>query len=330
MILDLNHLERLDPQQRQQIEQLIEQHPYLKSKMETARQLDTGTQPTPAAVPPPPPPPPPPMANAAEARKAAAAEVLDYEALKPDASAPYTPSAPPVRPTIKVDPKAHSFSRIGEEETAAKEEEEKPKKAEPTLASGQTFSPDGKEHPVLSKMKVLLGMRSADPDPVRIKIGGVEYGFRQVNREKMVQANTIAMRDSFDDSQYRANIETAILAHAVVEIDRLPKEVVFQIPESETNLLGEFKTYSISERRARSSEMFYEFLKEAPPELTNTLVSMYDQEFPGVDLLEPGKQFYFCPEAECQYKRVLGNGQKGYCPLHGRELVAEADLPNPS
>lgn len=332
MILDLGNLDKLPPQQRKQFEQLIEQHPYLKSKMETAREINTAPKvepktetkkEAPAAV------------NPAEAFQKRTFDdgALDYDAMRPESSTVYQPikQKPEDRPTIKIDAQEHSFTEmVPQEENGPKEEPKVEQKKEQKISKDQTFSPEGKEHPILTKMKTLLGMKTADVPPVYVKVGSVEYGMRQLGRDKMVFANSMALRGSFDDNQYRANIEAAIVATAITHIDRVPKEIVFQIPDEEEDLAGVKRKYTFDQQKERASELLYRFLKDAPNEVTNTLASMYGQEFPTLDLVEPGKQFNFCPEASCQYKYLLEDGQKAYCPHHGRLLVAERDLPNPS
>jgi len=191
------------------------------------------------------------------------------------------------------------------------------------------FSTQGKEHPILSKMRASLGLVSSE-DIKSVDVGGVKYTMKRVTREILARVTGFVSFRAETAEEFTTNYETAILAWAVQEIDNVSKELVFNIPDKETDLEGKTRHLTTIQKHDKASEELYRFLNNSPNELIQALSAYYEQEFPSVNLLGPNRTFAICPEPNCTYKRILPRGEVGYCTYHGVELVSEADLPNPS
>jgi hypothetical protein len=191
------------------------------------------------------------------------------------------------------------------------------------------FSTEGKEHPILSKMRASLGMVDR-ADYRTVEIGGIKYTFKRVTREELARVTGFTSFRSSNGEEFATNVETAILAWAIQDIDGVPKEDVFNIGEKETDTDGKTKYLTSLQKKDKASEEMYRFINSSPNELSQALSAYYEQEFPSVGLLGPNRTFAICPEENCTFKRIVTRGEAGYCTYHGAELVQEGDIPNPS
>lgn len=145
-------------------------------------------------------------------------------------------------------------------------------------------------------------------------------------------ATALASARSLDDlSNLRSNIESAIVAFSTRKIDGINTEDAFEVPQVEFSLrTGKDEPLSLVERQGKGSHLMYEFLVDAPTELTETLITFYEQKFPQLSLLDKQRVFALCPVQDCQYKAIINVVDTRYCIYHGKELKKEGDLPNPS
>ena len=180
------------------------------------------------------------------------------------------------------------------------------------------FSPVGKEHPVIAKLKATLGMNEVSSKLTNI--GGTRYEMRRLRREELIKATSLAAHRTDNPASMRGNIECAILAHAVLSIDGVDLVDLFCLEP-------EVQALPVVEKKVAAREAYFDLLLDSPNELIETLMQFYDNTFPQIDLLDKDKVLGYCPVAKCQHKRVIPLERKGFCPDHGRELVTE--IPNP-
>jgi len=317
---DLQHLDQLSPEQRQQFDQLLDQFPQLASKMDTARQLNTPG----AAQRQAPPPPPRPSID----------QVLDYRDFEQPAA---PPRQPPVDiPKIQIDPANNMFGSFTPEEEQPKDKAPKakapaPKPQEPSVQPPEIrgFSPQGKLHPVLAKLRTTLGMTGLKP-PYVVSVGGMLYEMHALARGEVSRASVMAAMASLNDQEFKYKIENAITAFAVDKIDGVPTADVFQVPTSRVDDVGVTIQLLTYERRELGAQQLFDFLDQSPSELTDTLAQHYNQEFPPLELIEKDKKTARCGAPNCQYTRIIPLGDDSYCPYHGVKLADEDALPNPS
>lgn len=226
--------------------------------------------------------------------------------------------------TVKVSdgskPKTFDPSPVEEEE----QERIVPKKvtAQPTKPQ---FSPEGKAHPILQKMRAALGSKLGNL-PVDVAIGGCTYGLQALDRNAMAQATSLALSITTNQTLYDANLETALISFSIVYIDKVPLVDIFDIPKNHDD--GTFILKSDREILAAHA-MFAELLA-SPNELVESLGIYYQQHYPMLSLLEEGKGRYMCPEPKCMQFRIAEMGSDNYCPVHGKKMLEEDELPNPS
>jgi hypothetical protein len=79
-----------------------------------------------------------------------------------------------------------------------------------------------------------------------------------------------------------------------------------------------------------AAEAFYTEIMKSPNELTETLSTYYQQNFPLLNLFGEGKAKFVCPEADCLQSRIDDQDAVCYCPIHGEKMTREDSLPNPS
>jgi hypothetical protein len=119
-----------DERLRNQAREMLKQFPHLAGEQPQAQQPQAFQQP-----------------------RQASDDVLDYSNFGPqNIAAPPPPShVRPKVPELKVDPVNHMFSQV------EPEKQEETVQETPQRESG-TFDPTGKEHPILVKMRAVLGM----------------------------------------------------------------------------------------------------------------------------------------------------------------------------
>lgn len=315
-MIDLKNLDKLSPEQREQFNTLLEHFPHIQSKagnklntptkqeMDPNDELNYGSLNQPAP-------------------QAPAEDEIDYSSFQ-------VPSTEPVRmnkddfATVKVSdgskPKTFDPSPVEEEE----QERIVPKKvtAQPTKPQ---FSPEGKAHPILQKMRAALGSKLGNL-PVDVAIGGCTYGLQALDRNAMAQATSLALSITTNQTLYDANLETALISFSIVYIDKVPLVDIFDIPKNHDD--GTFILKSDREILAAHA-MFAELLA-SPNELVESLGIYYQQHYPMLSLLEEGKGRYMCPEPKCMQFRIAEIGSDNYCPVHGKKMLEEDELPNPS
>lgn len=323
---EVENLEKLSPEQREIFNTLLKQSPHLEKKR---RELNT------------------PSIKEIEDKEVPRRQVysdedqLDYSNLEPE---PYVPSKPKNVLKAKIDTTDHFLKnsveplpdRELEEIQKAKEYRrhggfvEEAKETEKHLKQERPFNIEGKEHPILAKMKLSLGIGDKY-FPKETTIGGIKYGLIRVTRDEIVKSATYAALKSPSNEGLMANIETAIIAWSIQTIDGVPKEIVFSIPDKEFDVKLDREVDVLSLRKKElASEKLYYLLNNSPNELVKTLSIFYEQEFPTSNLLSEGKSFAYCPEANCSFKRIIDVGEEAFCTYHGSKLHEEESLPNPS
>ena len=341
---DLRHLDQLSPEQRQQFDQLLDQFPQLASKMDTSRHLDTpgAAQRSKAPAPQAPqasaaarPIPVPPGIVPPGGTRPSSDQVMDYQEFNaPPDDHVRRPS--PTIPTIKIDPDNNMFEQSikpardddderPERKTKDKQPEPEPEEQRPEV---KAFSPLGKVHPVLAKLRATLGMAGTKP-PYVVEVGGMKYEMHALSRGQVSRASVMAALASLNDQEFKYKIENSITAFSVDKIDGVPVEDVFQIPETRDDD-GLIRPVPIHERREMAAQALFDFLDQSPSELTDTLAQHYNQEFPPLEMVEKGKKTTHCGAPGCQYTRIIPRDEQGYCPYHGTQLADEDALPNPS
>lgn len=289
--IDLAKLDSLPPELRQQAEMLLEQFPQLrKDKIE--KKVETTTPITPKVD----------------------EQTIDYSSFNPQETLPPPASKPHVA-EIKIDPKLSSFGPEEKEEAAV--EEQKPRQK-------NEFSPVGKVHPVLAKMRATLGMTTQTAEYVA-EIGGVHYTLVALDNFLATKALVLAASNSTSEIEYKINSELAGISYACTHIDHIPLETVFSIADKMND-----HTLTPTERQDLAASEMYRFLKGSPPQFSDLLLQFHKQEFPAINLLSKNTDIAYCPAENCQYSRIIEKEAKLYCPYHGEILVEEGVLPNPS
>jgi len=312
-MIDMKKLNRLSPEQRQHYEALLAQHPHLSTKQDKREhKLDTPTK----------------MELDPDNRLQYAdmGEKVEDEL---DATSFDVPEAEPATidrtqlPTVNVGEGANTVGSSFEQPSVDDEKPE-PVKA-PPKPSKPYFSPQGKQHPVLAKMRATLGSRSGQL-PLDVSVGGMTYGLKALDRRSVAGATALAIASTENPAMYDTSLETSIIAFSIATLDRVPVVDVFQIPENDSD--GKFITKTTRDVQA-AEKMFLE-LQSSPNELIETLGIHYQQNFPVLTLLEGDKERYMCPVAGCQQFRIAEKSTDNYCPAHGAKMIGEGDLPNPS
>lgn len=307
---DARSVERMSPDQRKQYDAFMKAYPHLnmQPKMETSRQLNTPV---------------------AQEMQKQAEDDFDPTKIEQEQMAPVPPRPPRPLGEMKVDPTSYISSFA--EGSQAQQQQEAAQAAISPPKMPPKFSPRGKKHPIVQKMRQSLGLDSLEK-PDEIEIAGVMYEMHRLMREDIGKATALAsFRSSDEIGNIRANIETAIVAYSVKKIDSVKTEDVFEVPYREMKMrTGTEGPLSPKEREDKGAHLFFEFLIDSPSELTDTLVTFYEQTFPQVTLLEKNRTVALCPEADCQHKSIINELDVRYCPFHGKQLKKEGDLPNPS
>jgi hypothetical protein len=331
-MIDLKNLDKLSPEQRTHFQALLDTFPHLESKMVTARELNTPTK--------------------IEADKTTV-NFKSPEAPKPDDNeldySNFMPSENPIErpinkeaiPSLKIDPKNSNFFQSFEteeekktpEQVEAEKETREEQQVKTRMASGQprevaTFKTEGKAHPVLQKFRASLGMRSTQP-PSILTLGGCDYHVKALDRTGVANAVFLAVTTTSQQALYDTKLETAIIAYAVVAIDKVPLADIFNIASEEVIPSGETVVIDKGRRADLATQAFYQELLASPNEIVESLSTFYQQEFPQLSLLGEGKVRYLCPEANCMHSRIADVNTTWYCPQHGVILASEGNLPNP-
>jgi len=321
----MGDLDKLGPEERKQFENLMTQFPHLRSKIEVSRELNTGT--------PPPQPSPPSYSTTPAIDSSDLPEGLeiDWDQLNaaPSSAATHLGTG---RHGGESPYNQGSFQQEEEEkqveQNRRRQEEQKQERA-PTPEAKPVFKPEGKIHPVLSKIRTTLGMDGAEKT-ASIKVGDSTYKMKRLSREEIIKLTGYASMRSVSDAELRGNVEMSLVSFAVQEIDGVPMVNIFDVPLEEYSYVIKKNTaMAPQERRERASQAFFDLLKEAPNELTDTLLQFYEQEFPSLNLLDRNLTQALCPESGCNFKSLIGKEEKRFCPVHGKELFKEGDLPNP-
>lgn len=192
------------------------------------------------------------------------------------------------------------------------------------------FSPVGKRHPVLQRMRDSLGMEELERRE-GIEIQGVTYTMSRLVREEITKSVAMATTKAETDAVLRSHIETAIVSFAVREIDGIETAEVFEVPAHDYSLAKDREApLTVEERKARGAKLLFDFLTEGPTELTESLLTFYDQNYPPVNLLSADTSLALCPASGCSYRAIIPSKAVRFCPYHGDELRREETLPNPS
>lgn len=317
--IDPRDIDKLPPGMRAQAKQFLEQFPELANPPQAPAPIT-----------------PDPLANQDGA--------LDYSNFGTQPPPP-PPQRKPQAPKMRIDPNNPVFANVPgmeyanfEQQEKAKEQaaqELKEKKAkDPLRPAADSFSPEGKLHPVLKKMRAVLGMDTLDRTE-SIAVAGVKYTMKALDNTKLTRALVVAAGNSLENAEYQLNIDTAVVSFSIIKIDEVPVYDVFSIPEikdwEKDPITGGPMRMTLVERDFLAAQELFKFLKSGPPNVSDTLEKFYKQNFPSAELLDSGKVFAHCPEAGCQYSRIVDReGLAGFCPDHGKKLVKENELPNPS
>ena len=329
-MIDLKNLDKLSPEDRDQFNELLKNFPHIQSKagnklntptkleMDPNDELNYGNinqQPVAPVAPTP-----------------QSEDELDFSSFQVPASEPVRMNKEDLA-TVQVsdggvaaknEAKAEAF------ESSLQQEEEKPvlnRVVAPKIIPQQTshFSPEGKTHPVLRKMRAALGSKLGNL-PVEVAVGGCTYGLQALDRSAVSQATSLALSVTSNQTLYDANLETALISFSLVSIDKIPLVDIFSIAESHEDGTIIFK----SDREILAAQAMFVELLASPNELVETLGIYYQQHHPVLSLLEEGKGRYMCPEPRCMQFRISNMGSDNYCPVHGKKMLEEGELPNPS
>lgn len=310
-MIDLDNFDKLPPDMQKQFSELLKQHPQLESKLKGAsHELNTPTK----------------LENMA---RDADPNVMDYSALDlGDEPAPQTPKAPTLR--VSQEPTAEEMDKEERRAKVASKKKKQAKMAEELKQPEEVanFSPVGKQHPILKKLRASLGMKTYQ-QTVKADIGGLVYELAPIVRDSMTKAVTLAAINSLNDAEFRANQDLAVVSFAVVSIDGVPLTEVFSIPKEKIEDDGSTLPLTEFQRKDQGAYALFHELKDSPPELADALITYYQQEFPAKDLLGPGKVAALCPEANCNYTRIVSEEEDAYCPYHGSKMAREDQLPDP-
>ena len=328
-MIDITNLDKLTPEQKNQFTALLDQFPHLGSIMESARELNTPSkmEDTTKYIQPP----------------MEMAEEMDYSSFLPSSDdVKSTPNRDSI-PTMKVNYETSPFRSLEQPEeqkplTKAEEEVRKDQRqkqrVQAAVAAGQPleiakFSPTGKTHPVLQKLRATVGLRSVR-EPVVVNLGGCNYSLRPLDRSHITQATMLAATTTSNSLLYQTNLEVAIVAYSVVAIDGVPTVDIFSIPMEEY-VPEEERSTPMNElrREEKAAEALYAELLSSPNELVEGLGIYYQQEFPPLNLMGSGKAKFLCPAPQCLQSRITDSDADCFCPVHGEKMAREDQLPNP-
>lgn len=306
-VIDLENFDKLPPEMQEQFAELLKQHPHLDSKLKSpAHELNTPTK----------------LAEADDENQ------IDYSNMSLD-DIPQPQTTRPKTPTLRFQREYDEEAEAEKVEAEVKKTQQQKKEApQPQPEYVANFSPVGKQHPVLKKLRASLGM-GVYQKPFLAEVGGLVYEMLPLSRDTMTQAVTLAATNSLNDTEFRANQDVAIIAFSVQKIDQVPMVEVFSIADHDIEAKGTKIPLTMLQRKEKAANLFFHELKDSPPELADALISYYQQEFPPKSLLGENKITAYCPEANCTYQRILEENEDGYCPFHGAQLAKESELPNP-
>jgi len=343
---DPRHPDRMTAEQQKQYNEFLKAYPQLASKMDTSRELNT------------------PLVQAASRGEVQGKPLptlqdgsVNYADLRddedfPDLEAIETQQKQPQRfhdkplgtmqiaeePAAKDDDRERRFKdRLRAEREASPPPRVPPRtppssfeEPPPPPKKKVKFSPVGKRHPVLQRMRDSLGMEELERRE-GIEIQGVTYTMSRLVREEITKAVAMATTKAETDAVLRSHIETAIVSFAVREIDGIETAEVFEVPAHDYSLAKDREApLTVEERRARGAKLLFDFLTEGPTELTESLLTFYDQNYPPVNLLSADTSLALCPASGCSYRAIIPSKAVRFCPYHGDELRREETLPNPS
>jgi len=318
-MIDLNNLDKLSPQQREQFNSLLTQFPHLEPKLKQSRELNT------------------PSKQELVSQGLVDENEIDYADF-------LTPSVEPAKreiskkdiPKMRIDPAGknsfmNSFNEDGQEEDEDKPKEkkkdyEKKRRKEERREEGE-FSIEGKPHPILAKLRATVGL--GRKDIATLNLAGSTYSIKALDRKSITQATSFATIYAGDPILYSTAIEESIVAHSIHSIDGVPIADIFDIPKmkKENNKMVPMLQYERESEAAK--KMFFE-IRSLPNEIVESLSVFYQQEFPPLQLMEKNKSRFLCPEANCMQSRIELITETCYCPKHGSQMVRETELPNPS
>lgn len=324
--IDSKNLHKLPPEQRKQFEELLKAYPQvnMNSKMETARELNTpAAQELKKSIRP-------------SIQTSVAEDELDLATIHEQQETQQAPNSPNVLGEMRVDPAQSNYQSIRETDKAEEAYRRRenpaapaPSKEEPKKKTTK-FSPIGKKHPVMLKMRQSLGLDDLER-PVPVIVSGVEYELHRLNRSDIIKASALASLRSNDDVQLKSNIESALIAYGIKKIDKVPVEDVFEVPYREVKYsTGREEELAPTERQSKGHQLLFEFLIDSPTEITEILVVHYEQNFQPLNLLNDEQTMALCPEANCRHRAITAKDDTRFCPYHGSELKKESQLPNPS
>lgn len=324
-MIDLKNLDKLDPEERAQFDALLANFPQLQpkegNKLNTPTKMELDpynklsyenleSRPTAPAT--------------APATAPTQEDELDYASFAVPKSEPLVRNKEDL-PQLKIsDGSSVPTKSFDATSTEVKKEEVQPRQ-DNTRKPKQSnlFSPEGKTHPVLQKMRAALGSKIA-VKPIDVSLGGCVYSLQVLDRSSMAQATVLATAATSDPSLYDVNLETALIAFALVAIDNVPLVDIFDIPTHRDDTFIHKR-----ERETLAAQAMFSELLASPNELVEGLGVYYQQYYPMLSLLEEGKSKFMCPEPHCMQFRIAELSSDNYCPLHGQKMTSEEDLPNP-
>lgn len=307
-MIDLNNLEKLSPQQREQFNDLLKQFPHLEPKLMPSRELNT------------------PSKQEIDDGLFKNENELDYaDFLAPQQQEPIKREASKKdMPSFKVDPTRSLYSSFDKEE----KEERKPKVERKKRERKEfEFETEGKPHPILAKLRATVGL--GRKEVATLPLGGCSYSIKALDRKTITQATALATMYAGDPILYTTAIEESIIAHSIVLIDGVPPTEIFNIAKTK---MENNKTVALLEyeREAEAAKKMFFEIRSLPNEVVESLSVFYQQEFPPIQMLDKNKVRFLCPEAQCGQSRIELITEICYCPKHGTQMVGETSLPNPS
>jgi hypothetical protein len=330
----------MTPEQQAQYQEFLKAYPQLASKMDTSRQMNTPLveavkkgevegRPLP-------------LNRDGSVNHAAIRdddEMPDVDAIEAEQKAPRPFRDRPLG-TMQISPQEETRSieradeerdrRLKERMRRERDEEGYEEPPRPPKQKKGEFSPVGKRHPVLQRVRQSLGMGELEHSET-ITLHGINYALRRLTREGIAKAVSLATYKVEDESMLRSYIETAIIAHATATIDGVELTEVFDVPLREySSAKGREDVLSMEQRRSRAAREMFDLLIDGPSELTDALVVFYEQHFPAMNFLPEGTSLALCPASGCAYKAIVPVSEDRYCPIHGDKLHKEEALPNPS
>lgn len=327
-MIDLKNLEKLSPEQREQFNEMLKQFPHLQSKavnklntptkmeMDPNNELNYGSLNSY-------------VGDAAEEQAPAAPlheDEIDYSSFQIPKTEPMKLNKDDI-PTVRVSDGTKPQQGTFEPSPVEDEEDGIPKVTQQKASPNKKpmFSPEGKAHPVLQKMRAALGSKRITR-PVEVSLGGCTYGIQALDRAAMAQATSLAVSATTNQTLYEANLETALIAFSIVTLDNVPLVDLFAVPTH----YDDGKFILKKDRDVMAAQDMFSELMSSPNELVETLGIYYQQNYPMLTLLDEGKGRFMCPVASCMQFRVADMGSDNYCPKHGDKMIEEGELPNPS